>query len=275
MSLRSAGLDSFAVVDAGGGEIIGTVDAARAHSTVHPGAVYLHMGQAYEVEELDLQNRPRGRAHVQRRLVHAAEEGERHLHRAGARPALGARVELSFGIVSVTEEVVAFQKKRVADNEILDLLPLELPQQHFVTQALWYELPEPLLREEFPLDVLQGSIHAAEHGQIAVLPLIAMCDRWDIGGLSTGLPPSDRPADDLHLRRPPGRRGHHAHRLHELRALVADARRLIDECPCRSGLPVLRAVAEVRQPERAAEQERRARADDADAGELSRPRGAT
>ena len=123
-------------------------------------------------------------------------------------------VELSFGIVSVTEEVVAFQKKRVSDHEVLDLLPLELPQQHFVTQALWYELPEPLLREEFPLDVLQGSIHAAEHGQIAVLPLIAMCDRWDIGGLSTAFHPQTGPAHDLHLRRPPGRRGDHAHRLH-------------------------------------------------------------
>ena len=86
-------------------------------------------------------------------------------------------VELSFGIVSVTEEVIAFQKKRIADNEVLDLLPVELPEQQFITQALWYELPEPLLREEFPLDVLQGSIHAAElgaitYGLLLLLPLM-------------------------------------------------------------------------------------------------------
>ena len=68
---------------------------------------------------------------------------------------------------------------------MLDLLAVDLPEQDFVTQALWYELPDALVREEFPLEVLQGSLHAAEHGQIAVLPLIAMCDRWDIGGLST------------------------------------------------------------------------------------------
>ena len=85
----------------------------------------------------------------------------------------------------MTEQVVAYQKKRVADHSVVDLLALDMPEQEFVTQALWYELPDELLREEFPLEVLQGSLHAAEHGQIAVLPLIAMCDRWDIGGLST------------------------------------------------------------------------------------------
>ena len=94
-------------------------------------------------------------------------------------------VTLSFGVVSVTEQVVAYQKKSVTDHAVLDLIALDMPEQDFVTQALWYELPESLLREEFPLEVLQGSLHAAEHGQIAVLPLIAMCDRWDIGGLST------------------------------------------------------------------------------------------
>jgi DEAD/DEAH box helicase domain-containing protein len=237
VSLRSAGLDAFAVVDAAGGEIIGSVDAARAHSTVHPGAIYLHMGQAYEVEDLDLQNR--------RAVVNAfsgdwytqpKRESDTYIEQVrDQRSALG--VELSFGIVSVTEEVVAFQKKRVADNEVLDLLPLELPQQHFVTQALWYELPEPLLREEFPLDVLQGSIHAAEHGQIAVLPLIAMCDRWDIGGLSTAFhPQTGRPTIFIYDGHPGGvgitRIG-----FTLFETLVADARRLIDECPCRSGCP--------------------------------------
>ena len=99
-------------------------------------------------------------------------------------------VELSFGRVSVTEQVVAFQRKRVSDHEVLDILPVDLPEQDFATQALWFTLPDELLRaagdgEPFPLEMLQGSLHAAEHAQIAVMPLIAMCDRWDIGGLST------------------------------------------------------------------------------------------
>jgi DEAD/DEAH box helicase domain-containing protein len=237
VSLRSAGLDAFAVVDAEDGQIIGTVESARAHSTVHPGAVYLHLGQAYEVEELDLRNR---RALVTRFsgdwYTQPKKETDTWIEQVrDQRSVLG--VELSFGIVSVTEEVVAFQKKRVSDHEVLDLLPVELPEQSFITQALWYELPEPLLREEFPLDVLQGSIHAAEHGQIAVLPLIAMCDRWDIGGLSTAFhQQTGRPTIFIYDGHPGGvgltRIG-----FTLFETLVADARRLIDECPCRSGCP--------------------------------------
>src|SRR4051794_9058931 len=237
VSLRSAGLDSFAVVDGEGGEIIGTVEAARAHSTVHPGAVYLHMGQAYEVEELDLGNR---RALVRKFTgdwyTQPKQETDTYIEQVrDTRSVLG--VELSFGIVSVTEEVVAFQKKRVSDHEVLDLLPVDLPEQHFITQALWYELPEPLLREEFPLDVLQGSIHAAEHGQIAVLPLIAMCDRWDIGGLSTAFhPQTGRPTIFIYDGHPGGvgitRTGYE-----QFERLVDDALRLISECPCESGCP--------------------------------------
>jgi DEAD/DEAH box helicase domain-containing protein len=237
VSLRSASLDAFAVVDADAGEIIGTVEAARAHGTVHPGAVYLHLGQSYEVEDLDLP----GRRAIVRRFsgdwyTQPKKETETFIEQVrDTRSVLG--VDLSFGIVSVTEEVVAYQKKRVADHEVLDLLPVELPEQQFVTQALWYELPEELLREEFPLDVLQGSLHAAEHGQIAVLPLIAMCDRWDIGGLSTAFhAQTGRPTIFIYDGHPGGvgitRLGF---RLFE--TLVADAHRLISECRCRSGCP--------------------------------------
>ena len=117
---------------------------------------------------------------------------------------------LSFGMVTVTEQVLAYQRKRLPDHEVIDLQALDLPQTSFTTQALWYELDDDLLAEDFPLEVLLGALHAAEHTQIAVLPLLAMCDRWDIGGLSTNAAPADRRPDDLHLRRPPRRRRHHA-----------------------------------------------------------------
>ena len=175
-------------------------------------------------------------------------------------------VELSFGVVSVTEQVVAFQKKRVADHEVLDLLPVDLPEQDFVTQALWYEVPDELLRSEFPLEVLLGSLHAAEHTQIAVLPLIAMCDRWDIGGLSTNShPQTARPTVfiyDGHA----GGVGHHADRLPDVRD--ARGRRAPPDrrVPLQARLPVVRPVPQMRQPERAAQQERRARSHDPHAG---------
>jgi DEAD/DEAH box helicase domain-containing protein len=237
IALRSSSPDSVAIVEAEGGEVIGNVEAARAHSAVHPGAVYLHMGDSYEVEELDL--------HSRRALVRAfsgdwytqpKKETETFIEQVRDSREVGG-VALSYGIISVTEQVVAYQRKRVSDHEVLDLLTVDLPEQEFVTQALWYELPDTLVREDFPLDVLQGSLHAAEHGQIAVLPLIAMCDRWDIGGLSTAFhPQTGRPTIFIYDGHPGGigiaRAGFGA-----FERLVSDALRLISECRCEKGCP--------------------------------------
>ena len=237
IALRSSSADAYGVVDTGPGELVGTVESGRAFSTVHPGAVYMHMGASYEVEELELADR--------RALVHPFHgdwytqpktETDTFIEEVRAQRFVGD-VELNFGVVSVSEEVVAYQRKRVTDHEPLDLVAVELPEQSFVTQALWYVLPEKTLADDFPLDVLQGALHAAEHGQIAVLPLIAMCDRWDIGGLSTAYhPQTGRPTIFIYDGHPGGvgitRTGYH-----QFERLVDDALRLIEECPCESGCP--------------------------------------
>ena len=129
-----------------------------------------------------------------------------------------------------------------------------------MTQALWYELPDTLLRDDFPLDALQGSLHAAEHAQIAVLPLIAMCDRWDIGGLSTAFHLQTGRATIFIYDGHPGGVGLTRAGYERFEGLVDDALRLISECPCRSGCPSCVQSPEVREPQRAAEQARRARA---------------
>jgi DEAD/DEAH box helicase domain-containing protein len=237
IALRSASPDSVAIVETEGGELIGNVEAARSHSAVHPGAVYLHMGSAYEVEDLDL----RGRRALVRPFsgdwyTQPKKESETFIERVHERREVGG-VELSFGVVSVTEQVVAYQKKRVADHEVLDLLTVDLPEQQFVTQALWYELPEPFLGGDFPLDVLQGSLHAAEHGQIAVLPLLAMCDRWDIGGLSTAYHHQTGVPTIFIYDGHPGGVGITRAGYERFEALVGDALRLISECRCESGCP--------------------------------------
>ena len=237
IALRSASPDSVAIVESVGGEVIGTVESARAHSAVHPGAVYLHMGAAYEVEDLDLY----GRRAIVRPFdgdwyTQPKKESETWIEQVReSRSCCG--VELSFGIVSVTEQVVAYQKKRVADHSVIDLLALDMPEQDFVTQALWYELPDSLLRDDFALEALQGSLHAAEHGQIAVLPLIAMCDRWDIGGLSTALHQQTGRSTIFIYDGHPGGVGITRVGYERFEALVDDALRLISECPCRDGCP--------------------------------------
>jgi DEAD/DEAH box helicase domain-containing protein len=237
VALRSASRDGVVIVDTGSGELLGTVDLARAMNTTHEGAIYLHGGRAYEVSALDLEQR--------RALVHpfsgdwytqpkreTSTDIERLLDR---RETMG--VTLSFGTVVVTEQVLAYQKKRLSDHEAIDLVALDLPQTSFATQALWYELGPQTVSPELPLMELLGALHAAEHSQIAVLPLLAMCDRWDIGGLSTNLhPQTGGPTIFIYDGHPGGigitRRGYLA-----FEALVDDAHRLVSECPCEKGCP--------------------------------------
>src|SRR4051794_11339016 len=235
VSLRSASRDSVVIVDSGSGELIGNVDVQRSMTTVHDGAIYLHGGRSYEVGGLDLESR--------RALVRPFDgdwytqpkrETDTYIERLiERREALG--VQLSFGTVVVTEQVLAYQKKKLSDHEAIDLVALDLPQTSFATQALWYEFDDEVAN--LPLDAMLGSLHAAEHSQIAVLPLLAMCDRWDIGGLSTNFhPQTGRPTIFIYDGHPGGigitRRGYQ-----QFEALVDDAHRLVSECPCESGCP--------------------------------------
>ncbi|MGI8462089.1 MAG: DEAD/DEAH box helicase [Solirubrobacterales bacterium] len=238
ISLRSASADSISVFEAASGEMLGSVEAERAFSTVHPGAVYLHFGRSYEVRELDLDAR---RAIVEPFdgdwYTQPKKETEIFIEEVVERRDVGG-FELCFGEVSVTEQVIAFQRKRLADHEVVEIVILDLPEQNFPTQALWYELPDDLAGPgALPPEIQLGALHATEHSQIAVLPLLAMCDRWDIGGLSTnihfqtGLPTIF--IYDGH----PGGVGISRQGFERFDRLLADAARLIGECRCRAGCP--------------------------------------
>jgi len=239
VSLRSASPDQFAIVDVASGELLGSTDATRAHSTVHEGAIYLHLGRSYEVRELDLERR--------RALVapfdgdwytQPKRETETTIERLlDRRSTLG--ITLSFGEVAVTDTVLAFQRRRLSDHAPVDLVALELPPTSFSTQALWFELDSSALGvgDTIPLEALLGALHATEHAQIAVLPLIAMCDRWDIGGLSTNLHPQTGGATIFIYDGHPGGIGITRTAFHRFEELCRDAHRLIAECPCASGCP--------------------------------------
>jgi len=118
-----------------------------------------------------------------------------------------------------------------------DLLALELPPQSFPTQALWFELDATELDEAVPLEALLGALHATEHAQIAVLPLIAMCDRWDIGGLSTNYHPQTGAPTIFIYDGHPGGIGITRAAFSRFEELCRDAHSLIAECPCSSGCP--------------------------------------
>jgi DEAD/DEAH box helicase domain-containing protein len=250
VSLRSASLDSFAIVDTTSGELLGTTEAARAFSTVHQGAIYLHLGRSYEVCELDLERR--------RALVAPFDGGWYTQPKRDTsttiesvldlRDVLG--VSLYFGEVSVTDTVLAYQRRRLLDHAQIDLVPLDLPETSFSTQALWFELdPDALaacvpeggatvgIDDEAAQETVLGALHAAEHAQIAVLPLIAMCDRWDIGGLSTNLHPQTGLPTIFIYDGHPGGVGLTRAAFLRFEELCRDAHRLIAECPCRAGCP--------------------------------------
>jgi DEAD/DEAH box helicase domain-containing protein len=258
VSLRSASPSSFAIVDVSSGELLGSTEAARAHATVHEGAIYLHQGRSYEVGELDLERR--------RALVSPfagdwytqpkSETDTEIVRLLDRREALG--VTLSFGEVSVTDTVLAYQRRRLSDHgadsgagghRVIDIVALELPPTSFPTQALWFELPGagPLaaragddpssLADTLPAEILLGALHATEHAQIAVLPLIAMCDRWDIGGLSTNFHPQTGAPTIFLYDGHPGGIGIARTAYARFEELCEDARRLIAGCPCASGCP--------------------------------------
>ena len=151
---------------------------------------------------------------VRGRLVHAAEEGDRDLDRAGARAsATCCGVELSFGIVSVTEQVIAYQKKRIADHAVLDLLALDMPEQQLRHPGALVRAARRAAARGVPARRAQGSLHAAEHapdrGAAADRDVRPLGHRRPVDRRSTSRPGR---ADDLHLRRPPRRRRHHAAR---------------------------------------------------------------
>ncbi len=237
VALRSASADSFVLIDGSSGEVLGTIEAARAYSTVHDGAIYLHLGRSYQVLELDLDARrallePFSGDH----FTQTKRESMIFIQRLAAQRVTHG-VTLSYGTVVYSEIVIGYQRKHLQDQRVIDFQALDLPTTEFSTRALWYELDELIAAEPFPAEHLLGALHALEHGQIAVLPLIAMCDRWDIGGLSTNAhPQTGTPTIFIYDGHPGGvgitRRGYD-----QFARLVGDARRLIGECGCRAGCP--------------------------------------
>jgi DEAD/DEAH box helicase domain-containing protein len=235
--LRSTTPDTFTVVEAQSGTVLGVVERERAYSTVHEGAVYLHLGESYLVRELDLQARTavvtpyKGDYYTQakKETNTAIEETLRTERRCG--------LELSFGRISVTERVIAYQKKSIRDQSTLETVDLDLPETSFETEAIWY-LPEPDQLDGLErMPTLLGTLHAAEHSMIALLPLWAMCDRWDIGGLSTNIHfQTNRPTVFIYDGHSGGvgitERGFNA-----FEGWVEDTARMLEGCPCADGCP--------------------------------------
>jgi DEAD/DEAH box helicase domain-containing protein len=199
--------------------------------------VYLHRGESYLVDDLDLDA---GLA-----LVRSAAPDWRTDARSTADVAVTrvlahrdhGPVRVAFGEVRVTTQVTAYQR-RTPDGVVLETVPLDMPAQALSTRAVWYDVDEPaLLAAGLTAARIPGALHAAEHAAIGLLPLLATCDRWDIGGMSTALhPDTGRPTVFVHDGHPGGagfaERGHAV-----LGRWLAATRAAIGDCGCRAGCP--------------------------------------
>ncbi|PRY16079.1 DEAD/DEAH box helicase [Kineococcus rhizosphaerae] len=236
--LRGAG-GSVRIVEDVTARILGTVEASSADSAVHEGAVHVHQGRTYLVDRLDLDELV-AVVHLEPDpgyTTHARSASEVRVLAVDSSRRAGP-VQVAAGVVEVTSRVTGFLRRKVGSGTVLGEQPLDLPERRLRTRAVWWTLDEDAA-EAVLGDVtrLPGALHAAEHAAIGLLPLLATCDRWDLGGLSTALhPDTGLPTVFVHDAVPGG--AGFADRGHER---VADwlraTRDAVRACACEDGCP--------------------------------------
>ncbi len=235
--LRSSGGAPVQIVDDPTGRLIGTVDAGSADSHVHAGAVYVHQGEVYLVDEYDLEN---GAAMVHRDnppySTQARSVTEVQITET-LRSEQWGPATVSFGTVEVHSQVVSFLKHSTQTQGVISEEPLALPERTLPTQAVWWTVEADAVAQALDSADVPGAAHAAEHASIGLLPLLATCDRWDIGGLSTALHADTGLLTVFVYDGHPGGAGF-AERGHALAARwLRMTRDAIAGCPCHDGCP--------------------------------------
>jgi DEAD/DEAH box helicase domain-containing protein len=238
VDIRGSGEEPVSIIEAGTGRLLGTVDGDAAHSTVHDGALYVHRGETFVVDDFDVEDACA--------VVHADSPEwttvARDITDLGIvsidRTRRLGTVTAHTGVVDVTNQVVAYQRRRLGTGEVLAEFPLDLPARQLRTRAVWLTLDERAVeRAEVDEVELPGSLHAAEHAAIGILPLLATCDRWDLGGLSTALHPDTGTAAIFVYDGHPGGAGFSERGFAVLRRWLQATRATVDSCECESGCP--------------------------------------
>ncbi|MGQ0824853.1 MAG: DEAD/DEAH box helicase [Actinomycetota bacterium] len=239
VGLRTGSSIEYRLIDADEHRTIGTVDDARVFSVAHAGAVYLHQGRQYRVTTLDT----RDHVAVLEEYDDADEytqprtETDIAIGDVDRSSPLGATVA-HLGTVEVRNLVVAYQRRQISSNAVIDVCPLDLPERSLVTRACWYTVAAEMVEAAgvTPAQLI-GTVHAAEHALIGMLPLFTICDRWDVGGVSMALHPQTGEPTIFVYDGYPGGAG-----IAELAFEAADqhaaaTRDLVAACPCDDGCP--------------------------------------
>ncbi|MEU2351085.1 DEAD/DEAH box helicase [Modestobacter sp. NPDC049651] len=238
VDIRGSGEGPVSIIEGATGRLLGTVDGDAAHATVHSGALYVHRGETYVVDELDVEDacavvhpeRPEWTT-VARDVVDISIVGTDRTRRLGT-------VTAHTGVVDVTNQVVAYQRRRIGTGEVLAEFPLDLPPRQLRTRAVWLTFDDrAVARADVDDAALPGSLHAAEHASIGILPLLATCDRWDLGGVSTALHPDTGKATIVVYDGNPGGAGFAERGYTVLRDWLQATRATVASCECDSGCP--------------------------------------
>ncbi len=239
VNIRSTSSLCYTVLDASqNNRQLETVEASVALFQIHPGAIYLHQGESYLVIKLDLAARA---AYVVPTDVSYYTQTKELTDLRVLRPIrekATSEAKSYLGEVEVTTAVVGFKKKMQFTEEVIGEEPLDLPPQCFNTIALWFDIPPQAIKQiaEAQLDFV-GGLHATEHAAIAMLPLFALCDRNDLGGVSTSLHPDTGKAQifiyDAHL----GGTGIAEKGFELIDDLLRETLKVVTECPCDEGCP--------------------------------------
>ncbi|MEO8519126.1 MAG: DEAD/DEAH box helicase [Dermatophilaceae bacterium] len=236
VSLRGTG-ETVRIVEWSTGRVLGTVDGPAAHSSVHTGAVYVHQGQPFVVAHLDVAD-----SHA---VVIAGDPGWSTQARSVSAFDIGrveqskewGQVEVRFGSVDVRSQVTSFLRRRPG-GEVLGEHPLDLPVRTLHTKAVWWTMTEEMLDAAgVPESQIPGAAHAAEHAAIALLPLVATSDRWDIGGVSTALHPDTGRPTILVYDGHPGGAGFAERGFNAAKTWLTATRDAIRACECTAGCP--------------------------------------
>jgi DEAD/DEAH box helicase domain-containing protein len=205
---------------------------------VHAGALYVHRGETFVVEDFDVEDAcavvhaesPEWTT-VARDVTDLAIVSTDHDRPLGT-------VTAHTGVVDVTNQVVAYQRRRLGTGEVLAEFPLDLPARQLRTRAVWLTFQDTAVdRADVDDATLPGALHAAEHAAIGILPLLATCDRWDLGGLSTALHPDTGVATIFVYDGHPGGAGFSERGFGVLREWLQATRATVASCECESGCP--------------------------------------
>ena len=217
------------------GNLLETLTLNKAYEEAHAGAVLLHQGETYLCEDLDLKQLV---AKVRQENVNYYTEALKDVDVAikKTQQEKHDRIKVGLGELSITEIYHTYLTKTY--DEVIKRTPLSLPPLSFSTVGTWFIIPDEI-REEIETKGLDfaGGLHAVEHAMIAMSPIYAMCDRWDIGGMSTPLHPDTGEATIFIYDGFEGGIGISETIFTKIKPLWEKTLELIDNCECKEGCP--------------------------------------